>query len=185
MGWVDKQVEDAVDFVTQDIPSKIEDEIIEPTKELGSSIDDFVNEEIPGGWYTVAAATGAYFAPEIAAAMGTEAGAAGAAAASADAGAGAVAAPAPVLATKKARRSRRVSTSPDGPAPVATHAAPCPPPWPGALDISASLSDAATAATDAMLFYADAMLAEDPRWWALRQLQRAATSAQWEMGHRD
>ena len=84
MGWVDKQVEDAVDFVTEDIPSKIEDEIIEPTKELGSSIDDFVNEEIPGGWYTVAAATGAYFAPEIAAAMGTEAGAAGAAA-SADA----------------------------------------------------------------------------------------------------
>jgi hypothetical protein len=84
MGWVDKQVEDAVDFVTEDIPSKIEDEIIEPTKELGRSVDDFVNEEIPGGWYTVAAATGAYFAPEIAAAMGTEAGAAGAAA-SADA----------------------------------------------------------------------------------------------------
>jgi hypothetical protein len=84
MGWVDKQVEDAVDFVTEDIPSKIEDEIIEPTKELGSSIDDFVNEEIPGGWYTVAAVTGAYFAPEIAAAMGTEAGAASAAA-SADA----------------------------------------------------------------------------------------------------
>ena len=75
MGWVSKQVEDAVDFVVQDIPSKIEDEIIEPTKELGSSVDDFVNEEIPGGWYTVAAATGAYFAPEIAAAMGTEAGA--------------------------------------------------------------------------------------------------------------
>jgi hypothetical protein len=68
MGWVDKQVEDAVDFVTQDIPSKIEDEIIEPTKELGRSVDDFVNEEIPGGWYTVAAATGAYFAPEMIAA---------------------------------------------------------------------------------------------------------------------
>jgi hypothetical protein len=84
MGWVDKQVEDAVDFVTEDIPNKIEDEIIEPAKEFGSSVDDFVNEEIPGGWYTVAAATGAYFAPEIAAAMGTEAGAAGAAA-SADA----------------------------------------------------------------------------------------------------
>jgi hypothetical protein len=50
MGWVDKQVEDAVDFVTEDIPSKIEDEIIEPTKELGRSVDDFVNEEIPGGW---------------------------------------------------------------------------------------------------------------------------------------
>jgi hypothetical protein len=65
MGWVDKQVEDAVDFVTQDIPSKVENEIIEPTKEFGKSVDDFVNEEIPGGWYTVAAATGAYFAPEI------------------------------------------------------------------------------------------------------------------------
>lgn len=65
MGWVDKQVSDAVDFVTQDIPNKIEDEIIEPTKEFGSSLDDFVNEQIPGGWYTVAAATGAYFAPEI------------------------------------------------------------------------------------------------------------------------
>ena len=68
MGWVSKQVEDAVDFVVQDIPSKIEDEIIEPTKELGRSVDDFVNEEIPGGWYTVAAATGAYFAPEMIAA---------------------------------------------------------------------------------------------------------------------
>jgi len=67
MGWVDKQVSDAVDFVTQDIPNKIEDEIIEPTKEFGSSLDDFVNEQIPGGWYTIAAATGAYFAPEIAA----------------------------------------------------------------------------------------------------------------------
>ena len=68
MGWVSKQVEDVVDFVVQDIPSKIEDEIIEPTKELGRSVDDFVNEEIPGGWYTVAAATGAYFAPEMIAA---------------------------------------------------------------------------------------------------------------------
>lgn len=71
MGWVSKQVEDAVDFVVKDIPNKIEDEIIEPTKEFGKSVDDFVNEEIPGGWYTVAAATGAYFAPEIAAAAGS------------------------------------------------------------------------------------------------------------------
>jgi hypothetical protein len=68
MGWVSKQVEDVGDFVFEDIPNKIEDEIIEPTKEFGKSVDDFVNEEIPGGWYTVAAVTGAYFAPEMIAA---------------------------------------------------------------------------------------------------------------------
>jgi hypothetical protein len=110
MGWVDKQVEDAVDFVTQDIPSKIEDEIIEPTKELGSSIDDFVNEEIPGGWYTVAAATGAYFAPEIAAAMGAEAGAAGAATATEVAAAEFVAADAASLAAQGLTESQIAST---------------------------------------------------------------------------
>lgn len=37
----------------------IQDEIIDPVKEVGSDIDDFVNEEIPGGWLTVGAATGA------------------------------------------------------------------------------------------------------------------------------
>jgi hypothetical protein len=68
MGWVDSKIDDAVDFITEDIPNKIQDEIIEPTKEFGSSLDDFVNEKIPGGWYTVAAATGAYFAPEMIAA---------------------------------------------------------------------------------------------------------------------
>jgi hypothetical protein len=40
------------------------DAVVDPVKDAGSWIDDKVNEEIPGGWYTVAAATGAYFAPE-------------------------------------------------------------------------------------------------------------------------
>jgi hypothetical protein len=104
--------------------------------------------------------------------------------------AGAVATPAPAPAAApapkpKAKRATKVAPKPEAPTPVVTHAAPCPPPWPGALDISASLFDAATAATDALLSYADAMLGQDPRWWSLRQLQRAATSAQQEMGVRD
>ena len=36
----------------------IQDEIIDPVKEAGRDIDDFVNDEIPGGWLTVGAATG-------------------------------------------------------------------------------------------------------------------------------
>ncbi len=43
------------------------DAVVDPVKDAGSWIDDKVNEEIPGGWYTVAAATGMYYAPEIAA----------------------------------------------------------------------------------------------------------------------
>jgi hypothetical protein len=43
-----------------------------------ADVDKFVNNEIPGGWYTVGAAaaggTALYFAPEIAAAIGAEAG---------------------------------------------------------------------------------------------------------------
>jgi len=46
----------------------IVDTVTDPIKDAGSWIDDKVNEEIPGGWYTVAAATGAYFAPEMIAA---------------------------------------------------------------------------------------------------------------------
>ena len=58
----------------------IQDEIIDPVKEVGRDIDDFVNEEIPGGWYTVgAAAGGAYLANAGAAGAGT-AGTAGTAA---------------------------------------------------------------------------------------------------------
>lgn len=45
----------------------IVDTVTDPLKDAGSWIDDKVNEEIPGGWYTVAAATGMYYAPEIAA----------------------------------------------------------------------------------------------------------------------
>jgi len=43
------------------------DSVVDPIKDAGSWVDDKVNEEIPGGWYTVAAATGMYYAPEIAA----------------------------------------------------------------------------------------------------------------------
>ena len=58
----------------------IQDEIIDPVKEVGRDIDDFVNDEIPGGWYTVgAAAGGAYLANAGAAGAGT-AGTAGTAA---------------------------------------------------------------------------------------------------------
>jgi hypothetical protein len=62
---------------------------VEAVGDAGSWIDDKVNEEIPGGWYTVAAVTGgAYFAPEISAALGAEAGTAGAATAGAETAAG-------------------------------------------------------------------------------------------------
>ncbi len=83
------------------------------------------------------------------------------------------------------KRPTQIAAKPQTPAPAVAQAAPCPPPWPGALDISASLDDAVTASADAMLAYADAVLTEDPRWWALRQLHRAAASAQREMGGRD
>lgn len=58
----------------------IQDEIIDPISDVGSDIDDFVNEEIPGGWYTVgAAAGGAYLYGGTGAAAGAaEAGTAGA-----------------------------------------------------------------------------------------------------------
>lgn len=36
-------------------------------KDIGREIDDTVRDVVPGGWLTVAAATGLYFAPEIAA----------------------------------------------------------------------------------------------------------------------
>lgn len=50
----------------------IQDEIIDPVKEVGRDVDDFVNEEIPGGWYTVGAvAGGAALANASAAGAGT------------------------------------------------------------------------------------------------------------------
>lgn len=43
-------------------------------KEIGSQVDDFVNENIPGGWVTIAVAAGAYyFSPEAAAMSASEA----------------------------------------------------------------------------------------------------------------
>jgi hypothetical protein len=62
------------------VGSFIQDEIIDPIKEVGRDVDDFVNDEIPGGWYTVgAAAGGAYLYSGAGAAAGAaEAGTAGA-----------------------------------------------------------------------------------------------------------
>jgi hypothetical protein len=54
----------------------IVDTVVDPVKDAGSWIDDKVNEEIPGGWYTVAAVTGAtylYGAEAIAAGNAAEA----------------------------------------------------------------------------------------------------------------
>jgi len=58
----------------------IQDEVIDPIKDVGRDVDDFVNDEIPGGWYTVgAAAGGAYLYSGAGAAAGAaEAGTAGA-----------------------------------------------------------------------------------------------------------
>jgi hypothetical protein len=66
----------------------IQDEVIDPVKEVGRDVDDFVNDEIPGGWYTVgAAAGGAYLYSGAGAAAGAaEAGTAGATAGTAGAG---------------------------------------------------------------------------------------------------
>jgi hypothetical protein len=56
-------------------------EKIDPGKAIGkglSEVDKTVNREIPGGWYTVgglaAGGTALYFAPEIMATIGAEAG---------------------------------------------------------------------------------------------------------------
>lgn len=61
-------VESVVDFVgdtVESVGNVVQDVIIDPISDIGSDIDDFVNEEIPGGWITVAAATtGAYLGPE-------------------------------------------------------------------------------------------------------------------------
>jgi hypothetical protein len=69
----------------------IQDEIIDPVKEVGRDVDDFVNEEIPGGWYTVGAAAGGaylYGGAGAATAGAAEAGTAGATAGTAGATAG-------------------------------------------------------------------------------------------------
>lgn len=73
------------------VGSFIQDEIIDPIKDVGRDIDDFVNDEIPGGWYTVGAAAGGaylYGGAGAATAGAAEAGAAGATAGTAGATAG-------------------------------------------------------------------------------------------------
>lgn len=54
--------------VVETIGNVVED-TVDAISDVGSEIDDFVNEEIPGGWYTVgAAAGGSLLAPELLAA---------------------------------------------------------------------------------------------------------------------
>lgn len=48
----------AVEAVVKPVAEVVKDVVIEPAKDLGRDVDDFVNEEIPGGWYTVGAVAG-------------------------------------------------------------------------------------------------------------------------------
>ena len=48
-------VADPVASVVEPVLSKIDETIFQPIGEIGTKIDDKVNEEIPGGWYTVGA----------------------------------------------------------------------------------------------------------------------------------
>lgn len=57
--------------IISDVGDFFQETVIDPISDLGSEIDDFVNEEIPGGWYTVGAAAGAsLLGPELLAAEG-------------------------------------------------------------------------------------------------------------------
>lgn len=60
--------------------SNVVEDAVDAVKDVGSDIDDFVNEEIPGGWYTVGAAAGgaALGSGALGGAGAAEAGAAGA-----------------------------------------------------------------------------------------------------------
>ena len=51
-------VSDVVEAV-KDVGDFIQDNVIDPVKEVGKDVDSFVRDEIPGGWLTVGAATGA------------------------------------------------------------------------------------------------------------------------------
>lgn len=64
--------------IIEDIGDFIQDEVIDPVKEVGRDIDDFVNDEIPGGWYTVGAAAGATYLGSTGALSGAEAAGTGA-----------------------------------------------------------------------------------------------------------
>ena len=76
---------------------------VDAISDAGSSIDDFVNEEIPGGWYTVGAVAGGTALASGAGAAGTAGAAEGAAAAGIPQASGAVvypvAAPAAIVET--------------------------------------------------------------------------------------
>jgi len=77
MGWVEKNT--GIDLTIDEL-SKPVNKAVEDIREVGRDIDDWVNEEIPGGWYTVGAiAGGTYLANAGAAGAGT-AGTAGTAA---------------------------------------------------------------------------------------------------------
>ena len=62
MGWVEKNT--GIDLTIDEL-SKPVNQVLGPVedaiKEAGRDIDDFVNEQIPGGWYTVAALGGATY----------------------------------------------------------------------------------------------------------------------------
>jgi len=48
-------VADPIAAVVEPVLEKIDDTILQPIGEIGTKIDEKVNEEIPGGWYTVGA----------------------------------------------------------------------------------------------------------------------------------
>jgi hypothetical protein len=58
MGWVEKNT--GIDLTIDEL-SKPVNKAVEDIREVGRDIDDWVNEEIPGGWYTVAALGGATY----------------------------------------------------------------------------------------------------------------------------
>lgn len=57
MGGAVSEVVDFVGDTVSDVGSFVQDNVIDPISDAGSDIDDFINEEIPGGWGTVVAAT--------------------------------------------------------------------------------------------------------------------------------
>lgn len=94
MGGVVDTAGDIVGDVVSGVGDVVQDVVIDPVKDVASDLDDFVNEEIPGGWYTVAAlAGGAYYGAEaIAAGNAAEAGALASGATAAEAAAAGTAA---------------------------------------------------------------------------------------------
>jgi hypothetical protein len=58
MGWVEKNT--GIDLTIDEL-SKPVNKAVEDIREVGRDIDDWVNEEIPGGWLTVAALGGAAY----------------------------------------------------------------------------------------------------------------------------